>query len=109
MRKNLLRSIALSLLWLSVGIACKKEEVVASCEPSICCGQYTYRFVQDLNGVKADVGLVGFWFKQPIMNRRGIAAYINQWDMMDTYEQTSIPNDPNPPYKYRVWGKVYQS
>lgn len=108
MLKHLLRSIALSLLWLCIGLSCKKEEV-APCNPRQCCGNFEYRYVQNLEGVRADIGLVGFYFKEPIMERKGITACINQWNLMDTYERTSFPNDPDPQYKYRVWGRVYQN
>jgi hypothetical protein len=108
MLKQLLRPIALALLWASVGLACKKEEV-ATCDPKDCCSNSEYKFVQDLDGAKADISSIGFTFEQPIMGQRAILACQYQWDKMGAYEKTADWRNPDPPYKYRVWGKVYHN
>ena len=106
---RLFSQLLLLLLWCSLEVSCNKETVKADCDPSSCCGNFKYQFVQDLAGAKADIGIGGFKFEQPIRDQFGILACSKQIDMLSTYERTSFPNDLNPLYKYRVWGKVYQN
>ena len=110
MRKKLLRPIALSLLWLCFGLSCKKEEVAASCDPSECCGSFKYTLKQTLEGIPVDLlGTRSLVFEKPFEGRPSLPACINQWKMLEPYERTTYLDDPKPPLKYKVWGKIYHN
>ena len=119
----LLRSIALNLLWLSVGLACKKEDIQA-CETEGCCMKnITTRIAATLNGVLIDPLAVDRPFmivrdkvydKLPFNNQPSQIVMLTmcqeQEEKLDAFvrQQQKLP-DYNPRQQYKLWGWVYEA
>ncbi|XWW44953.1 hypothetical protein JYG30_19775 [Fibrella sp. USSR17] len=121
----LLRTMALSLLWLSVGLACKKEEPKPECATKDCCSQLETaipRLAARLNGV-----LVGrltqddpfltlnelVYDSEPFAgNPKKITLLFmcdGEQEKLATFaqQQANTPNY-NLNQKFRIWGRIYE-
>lgn len=112
--KYLLRSIALSLLWLSVGLACKKEDLSPKyCDDGTCCTPTTekYELAGRVEGVAAgfdDEVTVSMDAKFPA-NVTCFASVASVCDL-SRYKTKGVKISQNlvsPEHRYRVWGTVY--
>jgi hypothetical protein len=117
--KNLL---AVSVLWLAVGVGCKNDEPYA-CPDGNCCSPGTQaKFFKRIEGWRADYGGLSFGFKDTlnIVNGfvlHGAAVCDVQEDMINAMQLKSnatIENgkfrliDSTNRYRYRVWGIIYE-
>ena len=120
----LLRSIALSLLWLSIGLACKKDEPEPLCEAVGCCmPTIATRVAATLNGVLVDPLAVDRPFiivrdkvydKLPFNNQPSqiimLTMCSEQEEKLDAFvrQQQKLSNY-NPQQQYKLWGSVYEA
>jgi cytosine/uracil/thiamine/allantoin permease len=121
--KYLLRPAALSLLWLCVGLGCKKEEPEPLCETEGCCAAaHTVSVAATLNGVLINRPGANRFFitvydevydKKPFEGKQkqitGLLLCDNQQKIVDEFikEQQAKNPDFNPNQRYRVWGWAY--
>jgi hypothetical protein len=130
MRKLLLRPIALSLLWLGIGLSCKKEQqedpipTHASCKDGTCCLPTNHEFnliIQvaaepaDLVATAGSSVVYGVVMKTDFRQQLGSTS---KWPIQGGYlcdlsakkvaglNATATPGGPFS-YKYRVWGAIY--
>jgi hypothetical protein len=121
MRKRLLRPIALSLLWLCIGLSCKKGEVgPRTCDDGTCCGVDKIRFYYEKGISNEPVDLVadsqGYITK--LVFRNNLAEPTWLWPLTEAgicglsygkvanLKPTAEVKEPFT-YKYRIWGYVY--
>jgi hypothetical protein len=101
---------------LCMSVSCKKEAPNLDCDDGTCCGttKDRYKFIVQLENVPADfaaTGGGGFDFA-PNTNApmRSIPlCSINSYDISKLKHTSTLGTNLPSPYKYRVWGKVYQS
>lgn len=123
--KQLLRPVALSLLWLSMGLACKKEELEPACTTKDCCSQLETnipRLAARLTG--ASIGRLTpdkpfitlrevLYDSEPFAGQPKKITLLFLCDGMQdkltafAQEQAKAPNY-NPNQEYRIWGRVYE-
>ena len=128
--KHLLRSIALSLLWLSVGLACKNGTAITQqqptgCSDGTCCGKspaVIYEYDETLSGEPVMLGgpPYGTWglgFGRPVPKvsvtpvRNRVATICD----LTISKVEGLPFSPPPPAhndltfrpEYKVWGRIY--
>ena len=123
--KHLLRSIALSLLWLSVGLACKKNEPEPECATKDCCSQLETnipRLAARLNGVS--IGRITqdnpfLTLNEVVYDSEPFAGNLKkitllfmcdgeQEKLAAFAQQQAKASDYNSNQKYRIWGRIYE-
>ena len=102
---------------LCMSVSCKKEEPNLDCDDGTCCGSTKgdmYKFILYLENTPANFvssGGGGFDFAPntdapmrsiPICN-------LNNYDVSILKHTPMLGTNLTPLYKYRVWGKIYQS
>ena len=121
----LLRSIALNLLWLSVGLACKKQEPEPECTSKDCCSQIETaipRLAARLSGVsigklKSDKPFLTL--NKVVYDSAPFAGQLKKITLLFlcdgeqekltafAQEQAKVPSY-NPSQEYRIWGRIYE-
>jgi hypothetical protein len=118
-KKQLLRPLALSMLWLSMGVGCKKEEPPPICEDSIACCKHwlNYKFpvVGYVNGELAALsGPPDFQWGLTLEAARAIAPKCpteaadicpSSFDKIANLKPSATRQKRE--YAYRVWGTLY--
>jgi hypothetical protein len=89
--------------WLYVAavlcMSCEKKNPDA-CGPS----EGKYRYVRTIKNARADLGQNAFF---AIEGGDGALICPSQEEMFSTYENTYVNNQPQQPYKYRIWGRIF--
>jgi hypothetical protein len=107
----------ISWLWVVIlallcSSSCQKDpNPEFTCDDGTCCGEkgYQYKRITAIENAPADYGNGGFWLKNPVNRIQGVLVCFNRYDKVQTLEKTYFPNDPNPPYRYRIWGEIYHN
>lgn len=113
--KYLLRPIALSLLWLSVGLACKKEEPATQqyCDDGTCCNTSNEKFelagrVEGVTAYFRDEVTISTQVRFPLNSDCATSvATVCELSLNKVKGVKPSLDFANPEYKYRVWGTVY--
>jgi hypothetical protein len=130
MRKLLLRPIALSLLWLGIGLSCKEEQQEdpipqhVSCKDGTCClpTNHEFEFVIQVAAEPADlVASAGNSVVTGVVLQNDFRDKLratSKWPIrggrlcdlsakkVQGLSATAVPGGPFT-YKYRVWGAIY--
>jgi hypothetical protein len=120
--KYLLRPAALSLLWLSVGLGCKKEVTPTQtyCDPGVCClpnaaNHIALDYVEGVRGYISGMPPQFATITLSIESRYPKGAECQDGTVSvcelstDKVKDLKVSEDPiNPQHMYRVWGTVYR-
>ena len=99
---------------LLMSVSCKKEEPNLDCDDGTCCGSIQagrFKFIQHVENVPADFSINGgfnFSSEANTPRRDIIVCDINSFDVSNLKHTSTFGTNIPPPYKYRVWGNIYQ-
>jgi hypothetical protein len=103
---------------LLMSVSCNKEEPNLDCDDGTCCGSVQagrFKFIQQVENAPADFwsqGGGGFYFNPNISitpTSSSISVCEISAEKVKNLKHTSTFGTNLPaPYKYRVWGKIYQ-
>ena len=114
MKKQLKHLLYIAVV-LCVGASCKKEVPNLDCDDGTCCGSARsgrYKFIQYVENAPADFSKNGgfnFSSNAGTPMRDIPICDVNSFDVSNLKHTSTFGTNEPSPYKYRVWGKVYQS
>ena len=115
--KRLIKPFLYATVVMLMSVSCKKEEPNLDCNDGTCCGSVQagrFKFIQQVENAPADfwtTGGGGFHFSSNVLATRfasmGICD-ISAEKVKDLKHTSTLGTGVTPPFKYRVWGKIYQ-
>ncbi|NDU94915.1 hypothetical protein [Spirosoma terrae] len=117
--------LAVSVLWLAVGVSCKRDEPYACPDGNCCWPGLDFEFVKRVEGGLAGISGDGFLFKEIISDeppgwgpfRAAMMCPVQASEISSNYKPNLIYvidgaksrlADSTNMYSYRVWGTIYE-